>query len=270
MSLTTRAPICRTEPPAGYTWIPAPFDVVMPYCARDAHRALDTLQWMEELHGKLLTTLTLVMDDLHQKFEKDPVVIQAKRVFETVRVCPVRPTRANWPGCNNHVFNHIVRVMGERGRPWLLLETDMVPITPDWLFVLEKEYNTAKKPFMGAWVEGFDIINGGGVYPPDTAPWIPKYLSQDPLKAIAYDCAIAPEIIWFSHNASHLMPHVWTERANGRPSLNGQKPPTWTPRMAEWVLTHNAVPAHRCKTGALIQILRDKNAKPVDEPVADS
>lgn len=189
-----------------------------------------------------------------------PIQQAAERVFTNCRTEFIPPASAKWPGSNNWVFANIVNYMAarEEPRPWLLLETDVVPVKPDWMERLEDEYLAARKPFMGAWVEYYDIINGAAVYPPNVKVWAEKYFAQDVTKALSYDCAIAPDIIWFSHNATHLMPHVWFSRANGRPGGLVPKIPEWTERMADWVLDHNAVLAHRCKDGKLITLLRTR------------
>jgi hypothetical protein len=184
----------------------------------------------------------------------------ARKVFPNTTDQFIPKTSAKWPGSNNWVFAFIARHMARMAepRPWLLLETDVVPVVPDWLPRLEEEYTKAAQPFMGAWVEYYDIMNGAAVYPPDVLSWSPDFFASDVTKAIAYDCFIAPDIMWFVHNATHMMPHIWFSRANSRPGGLVPKIPDWTPRMAAWVLTHNAVLAHRCKDGKLIEYLRSR------------
>ena len=259
-NLLHRSPVCRVEPPEGYSWTPPPFRLALPYYEGDYERARDLLLWVADLSPGVDRELTIFTDEgiapnIHRR-----VMWAASQAFSSVKEVFIPPTTAKWPGSNNWVFLNIMRHMAaqETPQPWLLLETDVVPVTTDWVFRLEEEYSRARKPFMGSWVEYYDIINGAAVYPPNVGPWSPTYFAMDVTRALAYDCAIAPDIIWFSHNANHLMPHVWFSRENGRPGGFVPKIPEWNPRMAEWVLDHNAVLAHRCKDGKLIEFLRSR------------
>jgi hypothetical protein len=253
-SLLTRAPVCRTEPPEGYSWTPPPFHFVLAFCNRDEGMAVTLLDWIADL-GPVDRELTLFVD---KGTNTDLVMRSAVRAFREVHVQQIPKSGAPWPGCNNFVWYHTCRIMAAQNNPWLLLETDMAPCAQDWVQRLENEYTRARKPFLGAWVEPYDIMNGGGVYPPDVHPWCPEFFKKNPLTARAYDCEIAPEIVWFTHNASHLMPNVWFTRGNGRPG--GQEPriPVWDKRLMEWVCNHNAVLVHRCKDATLIKLLRER------------
>ena len=261
INLLTRAPACRTEPPEGFEWVPAPFRVVLPYYHKDQERALNLLTWIQELDPKLPQyELVVVTDSNTAAPVHSQVMSLGQSVFGAVHEVFVQPSKVPWPGCNNWVFAQAAKHLAtmQPPRPWLWLETDMVPTRPGWLDVLSNEYNTARKPFMGPWVEYYDIFNGAAIYPSNVIEWSPKFFAQDVTKALPFDCAIAPDIVWFGHNASHLMPHIWCNRSNGRPGGFMSDPPTWTPRVIDWVINHNAVLAHRCKTGALIQALRER------------
>lgn len=254
-NLVKRAPECRTEPPKGYHWVAPPFVMVLPFCERDARMALKLLEWIKDL-GPVDRELVLVHDKGMRPELISLIHEAAGKTFATVYRHEIPVSGASWPGCNNFVWYHIAQLMKARGRPWLLLETDLAPCTPDWVQRLEDEYSRARKPFMGSWVEYYDIMNGAGVYPPDVMAWCPEFFRKNPLLNTAYDCAIAPEIIWFTHNATHMMPHIWFSRDNGRPGGMVPKLPEWTERMVDWVCTHNAVLIHRCKDETLIDILR--------------
>lgn len=259
-NLLQRAPQCRTSPPEGYQWVSPPFVFVLAFCDRDAHMAVKLLNWITDL-GPVDRELVLVYDRGMPSKVVNPVLEAADRAFGTVYKHQLPRSGAGWPGSNNFVWSHICRLMKPRGRPWLLLETDLAPCRTDWVEALEKEYSTARKPFMGSWVEYYDIMNGAAVYPPDVMEWCPSFFKVDPVKALAYDCFIAPDIIWFSHNATHLMPHIWFTRANGRPGGMVTKLPEWTEQMVDWVCTHNAVLVHRCKDERLIDLLRKRLTK---------
>lgn len=257
-NLIHRAPACRLDPPDGYEFVPPPFRIVLPYCERDHHLALKVIDWCRELDGRQEREIILATDKIIPPFIDKMVKDAAGKAFTKVSVLHIPPSYAKWPGCNNHVWVSIARhVAGLSPKPWLLLETDMVPCKSGWVQALEEEYTKAQQPFMGAWVEYYDILNGGAVYPHNVEQWCPSYFNQNPVKALAFDCAIAPEMIWFMHNATHLMPHVWFDRGNGRPGGMIPRIPDWSRRMAQWVINHNGALAHRCKSGKLIDILRE-------------
>lgn len=262
--LIRRAPMCRTEPPPGYKWAPPPFRFALAFCDRDADRCLDLLKWSTELSGRIKRPLVLFYDKGTSEETLKPIREAALAAFVCVDEVMLAKSHVGWPGCNNFVWYHICHVMAKWDSPWLLLETDLAPCISDWVSTLESEYARAGKPFMGSWVEYYDIMNGAGAYPADVSPWCPEFFSGNPILAKAYDCAIAPQIIWFTHNATHLMPHIWFTRSNGRPGGLVPQVPIWNERMFEWVCNHNAVLVHRCKDASLIRFLRERRQKQID------
>jgi hypothetical protein len=236
---------------------------VLPYYERDAERLVNMLTWIVELCGKPIDRKAFVIADslisakAHMRVED-----AARKAFTAVHIefLEANTGKLGWPAGNNLVFaNSCKWIAGQEwGNPWLWLETDMVPCRVDWVEALETEYNKAGKPFMGQWVEHYDIMNGAGIYPPNVLEWSPKYLNSDVARSNAFDCVMAPDIMWFVHNATHLIPNVWSSRPNGRPGGFSDRPPEWTPRLAEWVINHNGALAHRCKDGKLIKILRER------------
>jgi hypothetical protein len=136
----------------------------------------------------------------------------------------------------------------------------MIPAQPNWLQKLENEYSKVKRPFMGAWVDCFDLINGGAIYPPDVVSWSPSFFNQSPTDQQAFDCVIAPDIIWFSHAVNHMMPNIFYTRNNGRPAGLMPNLPVWNRAMFDWVHTHSTCLIHRDKKGETIGFLREKFA----------
>ena len=258
--LLRRAPECRTEEPKGYEWKAPPFRFALAFCDRDADRCLDLLKWLAEL-GPVKRELVLFYDKGTSVEVLKPILEAAWNAFESVGETVLAKSHMGWPACNNFVWYHICKYMRRGDSPWMLLETDLAPCRADWVSTLEDEYKRARKPFMGAWVEYYDIMNGAGVYPADVTAWCPEFFKGNPLLARAYDCAIAPQIMWFMHNATHLMPHIWYTRANGRPGGLVPQTPVWNERMLEWVCDHNAVLVHRCKDNKLIDFLRARRKK---------
>lgn len=262
-NLIARSPVCRTEAPAGYQWAPPPFRFALAFCDRDADRCLDLLKWIAEL-GPVDRELVIFYDKGTPDSVLKPIQDAANAAFEQTDGVVLAKSHVGWPGCNNFVWYHICNHMAAGNRPWLLLETDLAPCKSNWVSALEDEYRRARKPFMGSWVEYYDILNGAAVYPPDVRPWCPEFFKSNPTLALAYDCYIAPSIIWFSHNATHLMPHIWFTRANGRPGGMTPQIPEWSAEMVDWVCNHNAALVHRCKDDKLIGFLRARRQRSLD------
>ena len=251
-----RAPKCRTSPPEGYAWTPPPLNVAFQFCARDYAQALRVLEWSAEL-GHQKNTIHLVTDE---GFACNTAIQIANDSWGECYLHRIKPCNLGWPASNNHAFAETCKIMKDHGRPWLLWETDMIPSHPDWLRKLEDEYSKAGRPFMGAWVDCFDLINGGAIYPPDVALWSPSFFDQLPTNQPAFDCVIAPDIIWFSHAANHMMPNIFYSRNNGRPAGLMPNLPVWTQAMFDWVHTHDTCIIHRDKQGKTIDFLRAKFA----------
>lgn len=252
--LLRSAPQCRTSPPEGYVWKSPPLNVVFQFCSRDYGQALRVLGWSAKLHHQK-NEIHLVTDE---GFTCTTAIDLAAKSWASVVVHRIKPCGLKWPASNNHAFAETCRIMAEFGKPWLLWETDMIPARPDWLQKLESEYSKARRPFMGAWVDFFDLMNGGAIYPPDVISWAPSFFNGQPEKQMAFDCVIAPEIIWFVHPASHLMPNIFYARPNGRPAGMIPNVPNWTQRMFDWVHTHDTCLIHRDKKGQTIDFLRRK------------
>ncbi len=257
------APATRAAPPPGYSFVPPPVRVVMAYHKGDAECFMRLLRWMDDLHGPSPNPALVVADtggpeDLHAA-----VMEMARKVFPSAgdfRIAPP-PPGSRWPETNNHVFYGTARFLASHPdpRPWLWMESDMVPLRPDWIAAIDEAYAKAARPFMGNWVECYDIMNGSGVYPPDLPSWIQRTAGT---RRMAFDCALAPEMVRFLYPANHLFPSVFLTKANGRPAVAHGSGPEWTPELADFILTPDAAVVHRCKTGALIGILREKRGLP--------
>jgi hypothetical protein len=248
------SPVCRTAPPEGYQWELPPFNVVFQFCAKDYGQALKVLQWSHDL-AKQPNTIHLVTDE---GFRCNTAIQIAHKSWGNVVLHHVKPCASPWPACNNHVFAETCRIMQGTGKPWLLWETDMIPARQDWLQALENEYSRACRPFMGAWVEAYDILNGGAVYPSDVISWSPSFFGASPIHQTAFDCAMAPDVIWFTHPVNHMMANVFFTRPNGRPTLMAPIVPVWNRELFDWVVTHNTCLIHRDKKGKTIEFLREK------------
>lgn len=260
--LTREAPI-NIKPVEEFT--PAPFRVILPFFNGDVDRALNLCQWMHELSPKGFSNEAYLVTDTNVPVDTTRKVYNLfRKTFPKAQIHLLTPLprKFAWPAGNNHTFCGTVDLMGELDKetpkPFLWLETDVAPTKPDWLTLLEAEYNLAKRGFMGYWVDGYDIMNGMGVYPPNLKKWLPRTFSRKPEESLPWDCNMANEMIQNMHPANHLMPNIWLTRKNGRPGLVHGSVPVWTKELLDWCITPHTCIIHRCKTGKLIDLLREK------------
>jgi hypothetical protein len=238
-----------------------PMLIVLPFCRADHWLALKNLEWAETLQrmdpamGLDGPFDPLPFECLLAADEHTPVSAverQARRVFQSVELFRyAHPARNTWPQGSNWMFVNVARRIAliER-RPWLLWETDAVPLTSRWLEAIQLEYRTAGQPFMGAIVDiARRHMNGQGCYPPDVATWTSRAFS--PAAGEAWDTAMAAETLPHTHAANHLLHNVWLE--------DGRYVPTFpTQREVEQLIPPGAVLFHRCKDGTLIDRLRER------------
>jgi len=76
-----------------------------------------------------------------------------------------------YPGAANRMFIFTAERAAKSGKPFLWMETDMIPTRPGWMDEVVKEYEECGKPFMGPVLHVYDIphMNGTAVYPADWA-----------------------------------------------------------------------------------------------------
>ncbi len=230
--------------------------VVFAVCARDIEQAIHHARWLKQL-GRKWGNMAKVVYDPECPAEKAAQLSGLLSDSFSMVVHCVYPTPANksYPAVANYAFARAAEFMAAESAPWLWLESDAVVLKADWLEVLQKEYDSGGKPFMGPIVKeaGYGHTNGSAIYPPDVARRIPKALRQT---AVAWDYAMRDEVNGDCHDASHLIQHLWG-LVNGQASqTNGTQPPVgFTPELARRILLPSAVLVHRVKDNSLTDLL---------------
>lgn len=163
------------------------------------------------------------------------------------------PEHRSWPYAANCAFQHAADFMSQADAPWLWCEADAVPLTPDWLHVLDYEYRRRKKPFFGPIVPGMGHMNGVGIYPAQTPQFAPRAMQS---QWGAWDSDMKPDMIHLCYDASSLIQHCWGIVNNQPHPRDGQAPRFDTKDKLGWVYS-SAVLFHRCKDGSLIDRLRE-------------
>lgn len=232
--------------------------VVLPVCPMDAHLMLVNLDWQEQLDGRKNYDCVLSIDGATSADLIHDLEIAAWRTYSNVEVY-VYPTAPHpvWPNGPNWAFQHAARHMQPGGRSWFWMESDCMPLRPNWSSILNSEYHAARKPIMGVIVRGMGHCNGTAIYPPN----FPK-LSSAAMKCsdVAWDGAMKKETIHLTQDASHVMCHVWGIE-NGRARPFGGNPvhfKCWED-VERWVDLRAAV-FHRAKDNSLVEQFRKRFA----------
>lgn len=86
--------------------------------------------------------------------------------------------------------------------PWLWLEPDCAPLSPNWLSALEAEYQRGNKPFMGGVAPTGGRMSGVAIYPQNTAQMCLEAMTT---RELAFDVAGQRE---FNKRGIHLTPLI--------------------------------------------------------------
>lgn len=231
------------------------FVVVLPFFDGDAKQMLRNVEWQAEL-GKTQWECLLAYEQKTNPNMVQAIIKAAKGAYEIVDILPYpNAPRAKWPDGPNWAFQNTARKMQQEGKPWLWMESDMVPLTPDWLDKLQDEYTSCKKAFMGSVVPHFGHLNGTSVYPHDLPVRCPKVMQAT---NTAFDTIAKDQMLLDHHNAIHLMAHVWG-LSGGQPHPYTGVPITFRTdkQLDEWI-PEGAVTFHRSKDDSLINMLRKR------------
>lgn len=238
----------------------APLLIVLPTCADDGPLAEKLLDWIYELNGKQQRghILLAYAHDLHQEF-KIKLKICAELAFESVSeftatsrslahetMKPIElKTKVEF---TNNLFNQTAHhIAGHYRWPWLWVEPDCVPITPDWIEKLAKSYQNQPKKFMGRKVKrgaaGAEQVffTRIGVYPTSAYNELRGFVGSPPLE-------------WTAGN--YIVPRGTSTKLI-QPGIYGGDIASIAP---ETVLYHSD------KTGKLIEQLREKLDSTVEAP----
>lgn len=243
-----------------------PLLVVLPYCPKDVAQAKELLTWIAELAEESHTrhcSVLLVADSAVPVDTCKELKAIAQRAFvhdETIAV-KVPETRQNWPMAPNVMFHEASKQVIECYKlPWLWLEPDAVPLKASWLYDLQTAYYQSPKHYMGAFVESAQPnlppvhMAGVGIYPSNAHPAMRQFCAGED----AFDMAMAQYVVPRATRTNLIqslwgepdLPPVFVEAKQGQPN-----------EVTLDVIQPEAVLFHRSKDGALIRLLREREAK---------
>lgn len=182
-------------------------DTPGPYNQRElAHIWLD---WVAELSADSVRKYDLVL--LCPTNAELPVSVKA---WGKLTRFPENNAIASWPMGPNRVFQQVMWFYYHKKMrgPFLWIEADCVPLTPDWIDLLADEYRRGGKPFMGAVVEPNPPKNkaprhmtGNAVYPENAYLLAPRLMEAH---HTAWDVHAAGQILRQLH-VTKLIQHDW-------------------------------------------------------------
>lgn len=231
--------------------------VVIPFCKADQQKTLTLAEWIAELGGcKENNSLMIAASDVT---ETNLTKLFDRKSFKTgtiIKPSFALPNEAH-PRGPNWMFETACKwIQLNSKEPWLWLEPDAVPMRPNWLQMIEAEYELAlkyKKKILAHVVDWPNATpsktpSGVAVYPPDA--WdIYRKLSLN--RNIAWDIQFADKVMPLVHSSRSI--------AN---LVNRKNPPTFAGPKAlkvEGIPSYVAV-WHQCKDDSLIDALRAKQS----------
>jgi hypothetical protein len=151
-----------------------------------------------------------------------------------------------YPAGANRIFLFTLRRSSASGHPTLWVESDWIPLVPDWLAQLTADYAAQGKPFYGPHLKIYDIphMNGTAIYP---ANW-------DQITELAKAPDLHPWDTWSRHTV------VGQKLSYDTPLMQHSFDHGSFPRDLD-TLEPEAIAYHPCKDGSLIRHL-DKGRLP--------
>lgn len=227
-------------------------------CRKDSHLLIDLLNWIEVL-GPCKDHIALIVADAATPFD-DVIVARtiADRVFKGTEVITNDISVDGWVEGPKSLFLCAAQWAQNAGMPFLVLETDSIPLKPGWLDAIDAEYKACGKSYMGHIYESGNpllpplVMSGIGVYAANAYSSIVEAIKA----GSNWDMAMTPVVI---PQAAHtkLIQHLWGE-ANNPPVFAEENIPG-TAQFCVKQIQSEAVIFHRSKDHSLIRCLRRRD-----------
>lgn len=126
----------------------------MAYHKGDAECFMRMLRWMDDLHGPSPNPALVVADTGGPEDIHAAVMEMARKVFPCPPGISVSPRRRPDRDGRKPTTIYSTARQGSWAshpdpRPWLWMESDMVPLRPDWIAAIDEAYAKAARPFGG-------------------------------------------------------------------------------------------------------------------------
>ena len=234
---------------------PAPrkkIKVVFNVHSGDVDLAIEHARWLDKMGGKS-EHVAIIAHDLKCPMSKVTLLSQLlQRRFSKVEFIVYPVPQFPYPGSANFAWQWVAGEMSKQDHPWFWMEADAIALKPNWVEILQEEYDGCGRSFMGSVIPHMGHMNGGAVYPADAPSRMPesmKALNQ------AWDMVSKAEISHDTHNSRNMF-HLWT--LSGRmpyPVGGGELPINVTPdEFSRWNIG-DACYIHRIKDNSVLRIL---------------
>jgi hypothetical protein len=224
------------------------FVCVLPFCAADAMRFFDLLNWMRELGGVKGIALMVAPAGM-----RDEVIEDARRfargIFEDVGVLrtPFDLPKEGWPTGTCWSFLVAAEHCRRHQLDFWLNEPDCIPLKPGWFEAIRAEYRQCGLPYMGfvepATPDYPEHLTGNAAYHHSVF----HHFRADKL-GTAWDIAMADV----------LTPQAHRTRLFHQEFGPLDRPPTFHTVDDLRRIPKDAVVFHRNKDGSLIKVLREQ------------
>lgn len=243
-----------------------PLLVVLPFHNGDLELAKRLLGWMAELKSNNAPHSLLVAYDASVPADQLKEIGALARAcnFSVLKSLSLRVEDKDWRAPNTmffHISRHIQHTMRV---PFLWLEPDSVPLTPNWLDNLARAYDTCPTLYMGAFIKCSDPglpplhMTGCGIYPNHAHDLLAKFC--DAKAENAWDMGMATEMcVNGCATDTKLIQHFYGQKDLAPTFVlkkeAGQEHPINC--LDVGFLSQSASIFHRCKDGTLIPVLRE-------------
>lgn len=226
--------------------------VVLPIAERELAAAMKLVAWMKHLgglqrHSALVVLGNPITDDMARDLLREAGSLFGQ--IKCIRQSSPDEVR-EWP-YGNALFRLAAEYVTKREHvPFLWVESDAIPLVPDWLDRIEAEYQRVGKPFMGAlYSRPVPHINGVMVYSARLSalnPWM-MIAKQRP-----WDLTRAEVTLRNAHQTNLIV------RSLADPATN--TPHTFPEMNAlDAIIPNGCVLFHGCKDGTLLDRLFERD-----------
>lgn len=233
----------------------------------DVSRTQNLLRWIAQLGGCKGHDALLVADYATPYSACSKAKRLAERSFSNVRTISNGATVKGWPqGPNSLFWAAAAFVHGAWPKPFLIMESDAVPLRQDWLTSLENEYLDILAPFMGDIYTGLNsstsepvrAVSGIAVYPADANGRLQRTDKE------AWDMGNRQYLLEHTH-ATGQIKHFYGELKLPPTFVEQKDPHSPVNSFTLDQIRKEAVLWHRCKDGSLIRLLRKRAGIVPDE-----
>lgn len=225
-------------------------------CQKDTAQLLRLLEWCQRLgtykqHDALITADAAAPWD--QVFA---ALALAKKMFRTAVMGTNSVSIDDWVEGPKSLFIAGAQHAASRNMPFLVMETDVIPLRANWLDEIEAEYKTCGQPFMGHIYPCTNpgmpslLMSGIGVYGPEIMGALPEIRAGR-----NWDVAMTDFVLPRARHTK-LIHHLWGEP--NRPPTFARKGIAGTEIFGLDQLPPDAVLWHRNKDHSLIRLLERK------------